>query len=201
MSGICCSTVLAQPKKEVPTLREFAPRFLDGHAQGEPSEAKRHRREGDDPSSASGSRCSARRALDAITNEDVQRLKRHLRDEAPKTVNNVLTVLSTLLKTAVEWDVIDRMPCAIRLLPVPKSSASFHDFDDYERLVAAAQGTIRSAYLIVLLGGEAGLRCGEMMALEWRTSISTKRQLCIQRSDVEGSRHELRRVGGFDMCR
>lgn len=32
--------------------------------------------------------------LDAITSEDVQRLKGHLKDKAPKTVNNVLTVVN-----------------------------------------------------------------------------------------------------------
>ena len=38
----------------------------------------------------------------------------------------------------MDWDVIDRMPCSITLLPVPKTSMSFYDLDDYERLVAAA---------------------------------------------------------------
>jgi integrase len=74
----------------------------------------------------------------------------------------------------------------IRLLPVPKPSASFHDFDDYERFVAAAQATDVRAYLVVLLGGEAGLRCGEMMALEWRDVDLKKRQLCVQRSTWKG---------------
>ena len=98
--------------------------------------------------------------LDTITNEVVQGVKHALQERSPKTVNNVLTVLNVLLKKAVEWEVIDRMPCTIRLLPVAKPSASFHDFDDYERLVDAAQATDARAYLIVLLGGEAGLRCG-----------------------------------------
>jgi integrase len=40
--------------------------------------------------------------------------------------------------------------------------------------------------LIVLLGGEAGLRCGEMIALEWSDIDLTKRQLCVQRSDWNG---------------
>ena len=53
--------------------------------------------------------------LDAITTEDVQALKHHLVDRSNKTTNNVLTVLNTLLKKAVEWDVIERMPCTIRL--------------------------------------------------------------------------------------
>jgi hypothetical protein len=47
--------------------------------------------------------------LDAITTDDVQKLKHRLRDRAPKTVNNVLTVLSVLLKKAVEWDAIERV--------------------------------------------------------------------------------------------
>ena len=105
-----------QPKKEVPTLGEFRTRFLDGYAR-----ANRQK-----PSGIAAKetildvhllpRFGTKR-LDAITNEDVQRLKHHLRDRAPKTVNNVLTVLNVLLKKAVEWDVIDRMPCTIRLLP------------------------------------------------------------------------------------
>lgn len=37
---------------------------------------------------------------------------------------------------------------------------AYHDFDDYERLVAAARLSDQSAYLLVLLGGEAGLRSG-----------------------------------------
>jgi integrase len=113
-------------------------------------------------------------------------LKHQLRDRAPKTVNNVLTVLNVLLKKAVEWDVIQRMPCAIRLLPIPKGSAGFYDFDEYERLVAAANATDRSAHLVVLLGGEAGLRCREIMTLEWSDVDLGKRQLCVQRSDWKG---------------
>ena len=66
--------------------------------------------------------------LDAITTEDVQRLKSRLRKKSAKTVNNVLTVLNTLLKKAVEWDVIERMPCTIRSCRF-RRSAGFYDFD------------------------------------------------------------------------
>lgn len=87
-------------------------------------------------------------------------------------MNNVLTVLNMLLKKAVEWDVIDKMPCTVRLLPIAKPSAGFDDYDDYERLVAAAKALDVNAYLIVLLGGEAGLLCGEIIASNGRTLIS-----------------------------
>jgi integrase len=98
----------------------------------------------------------------------------------------MLSVLSTLLKKAVEWNVIDRVPCMIKLLRVPKPSASFHDFADFERLVTAAAAIDPRATLIVLLGAEAGLRAGEMIALEWGDVDLAKRQLCVERSEWRG---------------
>jgi integrase len=175
----------SQPKKEVPTLEEFASRFLDGHAR-----ANRQK-----PSGIAAKDSILRvhlipllgsKRLDAITTEDVQNVKRRLAERTPKTINNVLTVLNVLLKKAQEWDVIERMPCAIQLLPVTRPSAQFHDFDEYERLLNAAERVDRRAYLIVLLGGESGLRCGEITALEWTDVDLTKRQLCVQRSEWKG---------------
>lgn len=68
----------------------------------------------------------------------------------------------------------------------PPPSARFHDFDDFERLVEAARKRSHDAYLVVLLGGEAGLRCGEIAALEWGDVDLKKRQLCIQRTVWKG---------------
>lgn len=84
------------------------------------------------------------------------------------------------------WKVIKCTPCTIRLLSVPTPSAPFHDFDEYERLVGATKATDAQAYLIVLFGGEAGLRCGEMLALQWVDVDLAKRQLRIQRSEWNG---------------
>ena len=66
-------------------------------------------------------------------------------------------MLSTPLKTAVEWDVVDRVPCMIRMLKVPKPAPVFHDFEVYEHLVEAARTTDPQTHLIILLGGEAGV--------------------------------------------
>jgi hypothetical protein len=57
----------------------------------------------------------------------------------------------------VEWDVIERMPCTIKLLPVSKGSIRFYDFDEFEQLVAAAKVMDPRTYLLVLMSGEAGL--------------------------------------------
>jgi hypothetical protein len=148
-----------QPKKEVPTLAEFAPRFLDGHAR-----ANRHK-----PSGIAAKESILRvhlipklgtRKLDDITTELVQKLKSDLAGSAVKTVNNTLTTLNMLLKKAVEWGVIDRMPCAIRLMPVPNTSASFHDFADYERLLDAAKEHGWRAELIGYSVGREGYGVG-----------------------------------------
>jgi integrase len=58
-----------------------------------------------------------------------------------------------------------------------KGKAAFHDVDDYERLVDVARAIDRRTLLIRLLGGDAGLRCGEMIALEWCDVDLAKRQL------------------------
>jgi hypothetical protein len=71
----------------------------------------------------------------------VQQLKHAVQAKSAKTSNNILTVLGVLLKKAVESNVIDRMPCTIRLLKVPKASMAFHDFDDYEKLVKEGLGS------------------------------------------------------------
>jgi integrase len=121
----------------------------------------------------------------AVMWKSVQRLKSSLEHRSAKTVNNVLAVLSVLLRTAVEWDVITRVPCTIRLLRTSTNTASFYDYAEYERLVDAARGD-QQAYLVALLGGEAGLRCGEMMAVQWTDVDLNARQLCVARSEWKG---------------
>jgi integrase len=171
-----------QAKKEVPTLEEFAPRFVDGHTR-----ANRQK-----PSGIAATVSIVKwhlipalgaKRLDAITNEQVQKLKLALAHRAPKTVNNVLTLLRTLLKKAVEWGELDRLPCTIKLLSNPKKTMGFHDFEEYERLLTVAQKRSPDAYLMVLLGGEAGLRLGEIVALEWGDVDLHARRLAVQRSD------------------
>jgi hypothetical protein len=55
-------------------------------------------------------------APEQIGARDVDRIKYLMREKSPQTVNNALTGLSKLVKVAVEWEEIERMPCTIRLL-------------------------------------------------------------------------------------
>jgi integrase len=77
------------------------------------------------------------------------------------------------------------MPLPI-LLTVDEATAAFHDFDEYERLVEVARSIDARTLLVVLLGGDAGMRCGEIIALEWGDVDLAKRQLCVRQSDWNG---------------
>lgn len=172
-------------KKGGITLREFHGRFMDDYAKA--NQLK--------PSGIAAKETIFRvhlipqlgdGPLETISTADVQRLKASLTDMSPKTVNNVLTVLRVALKTAVEWGIIERVPCELKVLRTPRTVAAFHDFDDYRRLAETAKRSGVNDYLIVLLGGEAGLRCGELMALEWADVDLTKRQVAVARSEWKG---------------
>lgn len=176
--------LLSGPKtrKEVPTLEAFAPRFVEGYAR-----ANRQK-----PSGIAAKESILRlhliphlgsRALDTISNEQVQRLKLALGEKSPKTVNNVLSVLSMVLKQAVEWGVLEKLPCSIRMVRVARTDAAFHDFDAFERLLKAALEIDPRSHLIALLGGEAGLRAGEIVALEWADIDLERRQIRVRHSD------------------
>ena len=174
-----------QPTKEVPTLAAFAPRYIEGYAR-----ANREK-----PSSIDSKESILRnhlipafgdKPLDELVQEDVQLLKARMSELSNKTVNNVLTVLNTLLKCAVEWGVIDEHPVKIRLLKVTQPRVVFYDFEDFERLVEGARKHDERALLVVLLGGEAGLRRGEIMALEWTRVDFRRRQLTIDQAEWKG---------------
>lgn len=172
-------------KKEVPTLVQFQNRFIDGYAVANRQKAstvatkKRILRLhlvpllGDTP-------------LDAIDDEKVQLLKAKLHTHGSKTVNNILNVLSRLLHVAVEWKVIERMPCTIKLLRTVTPVMAFYEFDEYERLVQAARKVSPLVALMVLLAGDAGLRRGEILGLQ-QDDIDLKRGVVhVQRAIWQG---------------
>jgi integrase len=167
--------------KEVPTLREFGPRTITQHARANRQKAS---------TIYAKERIFANHLypplgdhrLDAITDERIECLKADLSRKAPKTVNNVLTVLSKTLRLAVKWKVIGTMPCTIELLRVSNLVPKFYEFAEYRRLVQAARGLDPRALLVVLLGGDAGLRASEMMGLRGEDVDLRRSQLVIERA-------------------
>jgi integrase len=175
----------SEQKKEVPTIAEFAPRFMDGYAV-----ANRHK-----PSTKRTTEYALRvhllptlgeRRLDELNQEDIQRVKIRLAKHSPKTTNNILTTLSTLLKCAVELEEISELPIQFKRMRVPRKSMDFFDFDEYERLLDAAKALDPRYYAFVLAAGDAGLRAGEIRGLWWSAIDFKNRLLTVERADWRG---------------
>lgn len=196
----------AAPTMEVPTLKEFWPTFIAGHCV-----ANRQK-----PSGIERKECAFRvwlephlgaKRLDAIKPVDIVALKALLANRSAKTANNVLTALSACLKFAGPeglrrsegLGIIQHVP-RIRLLAVDNTNVpGWYEVDDYKRLVEAAAKIDPRVHLLVLLGGSAGLRRGEIIALKW-TDLDIKRRIIhVQRSiwwSKDGQRHETVPKGG-----
>jgi integrase len=125
--------------------------------------------------------------LGQINDEAVQRLKGRLvaSGAKPKTVNNVVNVLSVILRRAVAWKVIDAMPCQIKVLKVGSQPFSYYEFPQYHDdhdLVEAARALGSDHLVLVLLGGDAGLRRGEIIGLRWPDVDLKRGVIHVQRS-------------------
>jgi integrase len=87
---------------------------------------------------------------------------------------------------AIEWGVIDHMPCTIKLLKTVPPEMGFYEAEAYGRLVEAARKIGPQEHLMVLLGGQAGLRRGEMISLRLTDVDPVRRLLLVQRATWQG---------------
>ncbi len=174
-------------KEEVkaPTLGEFKPRYID-----EWCKANKHK-----PSGIEGKESCLRnylmplfenRRLDTFAAADEDKLKKSFLDYSPATYNNAASVMNTLLRAATRWKVIAAVPHHFELLKRQKGRPKFYDFDQFEWLVEAGGKIDRKIELVVLLGGEAGLRRGEIIAMEWPNVDLRRGLLTVERSEWKG---------------
>jgi integrase len=134
--------------------------------------------------------------LNEITDERVSKLRAtRLKDRSQKRINNVLWPLNSCLKLAVAWKVISAMPCTIHIPSVSDAKPDFYDFDDYAQLCEGAARVGTRENVLVRLGGDAGLRRGELMALRW-TDVNFKRRLiCVEQAAWKLSRKQAKASG------
>jgi integrase len=101
-----------------------------------------------------------------VTGEHVQAIKARLSGYEARSVNSMLQVLRSMLRVAAEWRVIPQAP-RVRMVAVPDDEPDWFEVDEYESLCKAASTMDPRTLAVVLLGGDAGLRRGEIMALKW----------------------------------
>ena len=87
-----------------------------------------------------------------------------------KRINNILAVLSKALNYAEQAKVITSAP-SVGMLKVERPEIVAWSLEEYARLFAAAKVFDPMWYAACCLAGEAGLRVGEIRALDWKRDV------------------------------
>ncbi len=175
-----------QEKVEVPTLAKFAPRFIERYAEvnNKPSEVAAKRSIIDNHLK----KRFGRKRLDEITTEQAERMKADLlkAKRSKKTINNALAVLLKMLRVAVDWEVIPRVRVKTKPFKVPRRKPRFYEPEQLDALLKIAPEVDPRLPLFILLGVDAGMRLGEILALE-QTSVDFRRhKIDIVKSTWQG---------------
>lgn len=173
------SATSASTTQEVPTLGEYVDTFLENYAAAHKPSAQRAKR-----SILYRHLIPAfgHVRLDAFRQEDVDRLVAQLLKggkRSRKTVNNITAVLSSLLRYAVKNKVIGAFDLTFN---IKTQDAEIHAVPaaDVDRLVAACKDPRYRA--AILLAADAGLRIGEIRALQWIDVNDIAREITVSRS-------------------
>jgi integrase len=110
--------------------------------------------------------------LDEIGHACIAQLRASLVEKklTDKRINNILAVLSKALRYAEEAEVLEKPP-RVRLFRVEQPEIETWTFDEYGNILEAARTVEPDWYLATLLAGDAGLRIGEIRALEWDRDV------------------------------
>ncbi len=155
----------AQNRRGIPTLEAFAEEFLDTYVAAN-----------NKPSEQSAKRTVIRlhllpmlgeKKLHDIGVRDIEHLKSRLLKlgYSPKTINNIVSVLSRMLGYAVDIDLLKSAP-RTKPLKIAPQTFTFLEVSEYDSLLCGAQKD-PTWYAPILVAGECGLRCGEVLGLKW----------------------------------
>jgi integrase len=178
------TALLAPARKEAPKFAAYADEFMKTYAiaNNKPSEqAAKARILKHHLLPAFGDM-----RLDQIKMHEIETLKAALIDKglSRKWVNNIIACLGKLLRYAHEVELIEVVP-RIKLLKVGSQQFDFFTFDEYPRLLDAVKDEPQR-HALMLVGGEAGLREGEMIALKWIDLDFVAGTLSVRRSSWRG---------------
>lgn len=175
-----------KPKEEVPTLSEFWPDFLSHHVTVNNKPSERHAKLGIFKNHLLPAFGAMR--LSEISARDIERYKAAKLDDtagkafSAKSINNQLAVLRTILRTAMNWQVILSVPF-YREIKLPEQTMRYLTPEESFRLIQAADGQFQ---VMVALALNTGLRIGELIGLKWTDIDLEIGRLVVNRNDWKG---------------
>jgi integrase len=117
--------------------------------------------------------------LDQISSREIERFKTEKAKTglSPKTINNRLLTLNTILRHAYEWELLQTPHSKIKFLKTAQSRTDYLSEMESNALLLAASGTI---YELILTALRTGMRRGELKALQW-SSLDWDAKLIVVR--------------------
>lgn len=121
--------------------------------------------------------------LNEIKTVDIEsfKAKELQRGMTAKTINNRLAVLRKCLVTAVEWEMLDRVP-KVQLLKTTPPKFRYLSEAEVQAIVRASETPTER--VMVLVAARTGLRFSELRALEWGDIDFSLRLLTVRRCAV-----------------
>ncbi len=118
---------------------------------------------------------------------DTQMIERYKREKIKtricnKTINNHLAVMRKCLETAWEWKILKDTP-KIKLLKTPPQKFDYLSESECQMLLANTSGDLHD---MILIGLNAGLRFGEIIALSWQDIDLNRKVLSVNKSIAKG---------------
>jgi len=121
--------------------------------------------------------------LQEITNKKIEEFKvMRLKSICSKTLRNEISMLSTCLKTAVEWEYLETPP----LIKMPKATQTAFKWLQEDECLKLLQATDGMLHDMVFLAMKTGLRFGELIALTWPDFDFEHQKLTVNKSVVLG---------------
>ena len=123
--------------------------------------------------------------LDEIKSQKIEQLFSELRKRglAEKTIKNARATLRRILASAVDWEVIDKLP-RLPIVKVPEAPFDFLQPEESDRVIAAARNPNERALLLFAL--RTGARAGEQIAFEWGDIDWANGHVLLRRSRAQG---------------
>lgn len=168
---------------KMPTVAEFAPRFLD-HQKARTKPLTHKQQSATIKNHVVPSIGDLK--LDEVEKEHIDRLSTEWRNQPsePKTVNTRLGTLRRMLSLAKEWKFIPEVP-DVDFLPEDDATPRWLTDAECAQLLEKAEPQWRS---MILVGLRTGLRVGELRGMQWGDVDLTRRIVQVRRTDP-GRRH------------
>ncbi len=171
--------LIKQPKEKImPTFLDFSQKWLDCYVKTNNKLSEQMHKKS--VFNAHLNPFFGKLPLSEITNQKIEEFKAEKMKSGlkAKTINNIIAILAKCLATAEEWGVIEKTPKTKRL-KVPPSEYDFLTKEEEDALITSADGVWREMIIVAV---DAGLRLGEISALNWSAVDFEKNEITVKES-------------------